>query len=102
MTSQNVHSSREKRQTDGSGHQSDNCCDEMAAEGQPPKNGGRGQQNFPRQGDRLVFQAEASVSKARLPFEEMKESLEGWSRESMGEDWREMKSKSEVAGRRRV
>lgn len=36
-----------------------------------------------------MFQAEASVRKGRLPFEEMEESLDGWSREFMGEDWGE-------------
>lgn len=41
------------------------------------KRSGSGQQNFPWQEDRLAFQAEASVRKARLPFEEMKGSLVG-------------------------
>lgn len=46
-----------------------------------------------------MLQAEASASKARLPFEEMKTGLDGWSRGFMSQEWGEMKSKSEVAGR---
>ena len=63
------------------------------------KSSGRGQQNCSQQEDKLVFQVEASVRKARLPFEEMKGSLVARVESSWGEDWGEMKSKSEVAGR---